>query len=593
LPLLAFFFLAPILFLIVHAYTLVHLVLLTDKAKQFDRALREQIGDENAAVRDSLRRQLPSNIFIQFLAGPGDIRGSAFGWMLRAIAWSTLVIAPVLLLLLMQIQFLPFHYSFITWTQRIALLADLVLLSWLWRKILSGVDGRRRPVAWAWTGLGLALGVGAVLFSWTAATFPGEWQEDHWPDWRLFPASDRLGEPIKVSLHDLLFNLPVDETTRRRGSFFSSTLVLPGLNVFEGLKIDDPEKVKGRDFVLRARGRDLKGAIFDLAILPEVDFTGAKLQGASLERVQLQGASLNSAQLQGASLFFARLRGAQLSDAHLQGAVLIDARFEGARLDGAQLKGAVLVLAHLQGASLANAKLEGANLGVARLQGASLDGARLQGTSLVFAQLQGASLMLADLQATDLSSALLWRTHGGTRFEAVRFADSTDQWLPSWKGGDLKAQPWNDKAFQDLRKVMESLLPDGSRNDALERIQSLDCANPDPTFASCDPSGPLPPAAAAWRKALENTRVDDATYAKALAAALKTLVCSGDDDAAYVLRGLLYEIQIGSNRLTAAGPEAPALVDFIMSKDCPLSASLTDAGKAKLLRIKQDKRPGG
>src|SRR5208337_5028451 len=43
LPLLAFFFLAPILFLIVHAYTLVHLVLLTDKAKRFDRALRDQI----------------------------------------------------------------------------------------------------------------------------------------------------------------------------------------------------------------------------------------------------------------------------------------------------------------------------------------------------------------------------------------------------------------------------------------------------------------------------------------------------------------------------------------------------------------------
>jgi hypothetical protein len=98
LPLLAFFFLAPILFLVVHAYTLVHLVMLTDKAKRFDTVLRDQIGDENAAVRDSLRRQLPSNIFIQFLAGPRDVRESAFGWLLRAIAWVTLVIAPVLLL---------------------------------------------------------------------------------------------------------------------------------------------------------------------------------------------------------------------------------------------------------------------------------------------------------------------------------------------------------------------------------------------------------------------------------------------------------------------------------------------------------------
>jgi hypothetical protein len=32
----------------------------------------------------------------------------------------------------------------------------------------------------------------------------------------------------------------------------------------------------------------------------------------------------------------------------------------------------------------------------------------------------------------------------------------------------------------------------------------------------------------------------------------------------------------------------PDLVDFIMSKDCLVSASLTDADKARLLRIKQD-----
>jgi hypothetical protein len=41
LPLLAFFFLAPILFIIVHAYTLVHLVMLTEKTKRYDQALHD------------------------------------------------------------------------------------------------------------------------------------------------------------------------------------------------------------------------------------------------------------------------------------------------------------------------------------------------------------------------------------------------------------------------------------------------------------------------------------------------------------------------------------------------------------------------
>ena len=51
--------------------------MLTDKTKRFDAALRKQIGDSD--VRDNLRRQLPSNVFIQFLAGPTDVRDNSPG----------------------------------------------------------------------------------------------------------------------------------------------------------------------------------------------------------------------------------------------------------------------------------------------------------------------------------------------------------------------------------------------------------------------------------------------------------------------------------------------------------------------------------
>ncbi|MGQ0445594.1 MAG: hypothetical protein ACT4O2_10840 [Beijerinckiaceae bacterium] len=43
-----------------------------------------------------------------------------------------------------------------------------------------------------------------------------------------------------------------------------------------------------------------------------------------------------------------------------------------------------------------------------------------------------------------------------------------------------------------------------------------------------------------------------------------------------------------ATRLAATGRDGPALVDFIMSKDCPISAALSDDDKAKLLYIKQD-----
>jgi hypothetical protein len=142
LPLEAFFFLAPILFLIVHSFTLSKLVILSDKARRFHEELSTQITD--AADRDGLRRQLPSNIFVQGLAGPRSVRESTFGLFLRAMGWISMVLAPVLLLLLLQLQFLPYHERWLTWMHRLALLADLVLLWWLWPKIVAG-DGAEPP----------------------------------------------------------------------------------------------------------------------------------------------------------------------------------------------------------------------------------------------------------------------------------------------------------------------------------------------------------------------------------------------------------------------------------------------------------------
>ncbi len=440
---------------------------------------------------------------------------------------------------------------------------DLVLLGWLWRKVLSGRElGGPFRASWAWPILGFALSLGVVVFSMAVATFPGEWQEERLPSWPILPAMDELGNPTtekdasgnprkafrdwvvtarKLSLHDWLFNAVPDGITRRRLPF-SSTLVLPGLNVYEGLGIDDPEKAKWHDFVFRARGRDLRGAIFDFAILPKVDFEHADLQGASLFAAQLQGASLDSSQLQGASL----------KDSHL----------EGASLFGEQLQGTSLYYAHLQGAWLREAEL------------------------------QGASLQAATLDTTDLSGAFLWRTNvSGSNLpepKAVRFSDPPD-WRPSWKKDwrQYEAQPW-DKAYQDLRKTIEALPPGRPREQALANIRRLDCASPDKTLGSCNPDPSLSPPQEAvdWRNALESAaRINETDYATALAATLKTLVCSKDENAIYVVRGGGFQ-----SRLGAAGDEGAKLIVFITNKDnkdCPVSALLTDADRAKLLQIKQ------
>jgi len=380
LPLLAFFVLAPILFLIVHAYAMMHFVLLGKKAVHFhdslyahypsiDDAPISNLEDQrNRHIRDGIRRQLPSNIFVQFLAGPGDVRRTVFGRLLRLIAWTTLVVIPIFILLEVQIQFLPYHDVWVTWEHRFILLLDLVLIWWLWKAIVGdGNTGTRRPGRWwSWSkaGLGVALSVTVIWFSFGLALIPGEWQE-------------RAG--FQRSVYERLFYGPVDPNTHRRMSFWSNTLILPRFNVYDVLKVDDPKKVGWRPYLLSVRLRDLRGAVFDGSFLERTDAWGADLQGASFVSANLQGSALDEVHLEGASL----------DNANLEGASLVRAHLEAAKLVGASLHGAKLRVAHLSGADLSDARLYGSNLIESDLRGAILDRARVRGSSFAKGQLQG------------------------------------------------------------------------------------------------------------------------------------------------------------------------------------------------------------
>jgi uncharacterized protein YjbI with pentapeptide repeats len=584
LPLKAFFALAPFVVVIIHAYALMLFIMLGKKASRFHNELRRQFPDSETKsqksgaapdgaqkdIRDKLRRLLPSNIFVQILAGPPELRSL---WLLRP---------PIL--------------------------ADLSAESF----------GRARVLARVLRGFGLGLAgvtsIAALWFSIVVATIPNEWQETALavldrPRWRVTDVKDGKEGTKRVSTHDLLFAGEVDETTRRRKSLFSNTLVLPGFNLYEALKIDEPKKLAWREHLIDLRGRHLEKAVLDGADLTKADLTGAqlqraslflaqlqgasldfaRLQGASLMEARLQGASLGFAQLQGASLILAQLQGAFLGGVYLQGAVLFGADLQGASLLGTDLQGAVLNEAQLQGASLEGAQLQGASLDFAQLQGASLEGAQLQGASLRWAQLQGSSLIRAAVNAADFSDAFLWRTNWGeidpAKLGAVRLKDST--WKPVRLPSEGDPVRWDAKAYAELRVSMNSIPEGNMRDEALKRIETLDCANK--TQASCDPAAAPPLEVLDWQKKLAAADADNAAYEKALATELRGLVCANDTNAIHILRGIVRKrLPWGVERLGDTRRGAPALVDFIMSKDCPVSASLTDDDKAKLLQIKQD-----
>ncbi|HUI19819.1 MAG TPA: pentapeptide repeat-containing protein [Methylocella sp.] len=532
LPLVAFFVLAPILFIISHAYTLVHFVMLGAKARMFHDELFKQLPDA-PDTREGLRRQLPSNIFVQFLAGPEDIRKGGLGLILNAIAWISLVISPVLLLLLIEAQFLPYHLEWVTWVQRFAVLADIILLWALWPTVLDG----RSKIAWPRVWRHKVFAVLSLVPIWLAfitATFPGDFIDQRIGPWNVIPpnrVTAWLGQEGWTSVHNILFHGKVDQTTLCRMSYFSDTLVIADFDALQAAKIASPEKLGTAKHTLALRGLNLKGAVFLNADLRRVDLTEAQLQGAALAGAQLQGAILDGAQLQAATLHWAKLHGANLNNARLQGA------------------------------NLTNAKLQGATLSKAALQGATLDSAEIEGASLNNAELQGAELEKSTLNGTDISGAEVWRA----AFDASSLiAVSAD-------GLSETAMPKDE--FDNLRAQIEQAPEGEERNNALERIEKLNPNN----------SGNM----ASARETLEKRSVARTAQAISLVDQLKTLACSVDENALYIVRGLIVNGRISDSR-TKAASLVKAIVSPKAVQDCPVSAALTEADKAALNKLAEE-----
>jgi uncharacterized protein YjbI with pentapeptide repeats len=468
LPLLGFFVLAPGLFLIVHAYVLLHLLLLAGKAGAFHAELERQITDENSRAR--LRRQLPSNVFVQLLAGPREVRTGIIGYMLRLIAQTSLVAGPLALLVFFQFQFLPYHHEPIAWWQRLLVLADLALLWMLWPSIARGEttwlvwrDLRRGAVAAA-----ALTSLLPLLLVFTVATFPGEWLYTNLPSAPIVPtrrpvwksehvasspyeralnqafadleAREKLGDNddnksertsltrffhfikmLKVqtidlvasmdwtSPHKLLVAGDVDFVTRRPKSVWSNRLVLPGVDVIDRVKFDTEQKIAAVPETVSLRGRRLEGAVFIGARLRKVDFTAAHLQGVRFDAADLREANFlcdtDKPTEGGPQPDCADVRSASLDRAHLQGAHLDGADLREASFESAKLNNASLNRALLQGAILKDAELQGASLQGTHLESATLDGANLLGASLQSANFQRASLVRAELQDVKIRGA--------------------------------------------------------------------------------------------------------------------------------------------------------------------------------------------
>ena len=131
LPLVGFSSLTPIVFVVFHSYVLIQVLLLARTAATYNGALDRivKVSSDNTAMR----QRLANTLFAQIFAGSPREREGWLGSLLTMMAWLTLAIAPVLVLLVFQFRFLPYHSDMITWTLRLLILLELMGVLVLWR----------------------------------------------------------------------------------------------------------------------------------------------------------------------------------------------------------------------------------------------------------------------------------------------------------------------------------------------------------------------------------------------------------------------------------------------------------------------------
>lgn len=377
LSLVGFFLLAPVLFVTVHVYLLLQVLLLARTAAAYDEAVEHTFPVSSDGAR--IRQRLANTLFAQIFAGSPRERQGLLGTLLRSMAWLTLAVAPVAVLLNFEVRFLPYHSHLVTWTHRILIAIDILVVLLLWRAALDA----GRDVTWGAAFQlrpGVFMAFGLALLSWVAVTFPGE----------LHASWMRFGSGV-----------PGDCKLSWLGR-------LDRLSLSTEVSVDGEQLAKIEDRAIRRglhkaylgertgnfQSRDLSCARFDSVDLRRANFADANMRGVVFLDAQLKGALLDGADLTGARLagFGNQLQEASFIRAELEAANLGMAQLSGAHFGAARLRGANLVAADLSGARLTAADLRGAGLRGTNLPGADLRAARLQGADLTGAELKGADL---------------------------------------------------------------------------------------------------------------------------------------------------------------------------------------------------------
>lgn len=479
LPLSGFFFLAPALLVICHAYLLLQIRLLRRNAAHhicLNSYAKEK--SDKQLNSEPLSIQVDSFVISQFLIAKENEEGTVVYYSLACISILTLIFIPIAILLFALVQFLPYHHAWITWWHRLLTVVDIITLIMLWSptlKILS-LEARHQI-----NRRNLSIYVPVSIMFLIVPSYPGEIHYNVMKSLNFIPRTvwplNEIFSEI-VSPTEYLFEGNVNSVSGDPNSMFSNRLVVLNEDLIDYRFLESIRKqetfdaglqegragniyLKPGDFKLinSFRGRDLRGAILDYSDLRRSDFTaadmrGAKLTGALLSRsvfgcadpkreilnhlkreknrptcTQLNDASFALTNLQESKFQGVRARGVTFFSARIQGAVFDNfgtrpdpKRKEGGDEDGSfvelSLLGSSFKKADLQGAIFRDVDLRATYFGRSNLHAASFIDSKMSGASF-----RKASAFWADFSSTHLEGASFYRANlHGAKFEKSKIA---------------------------------------------------------------------------------------------------------------------------------------------------------------------------
>ena len=402
-PVFGFFTVAPWAIVILH----IHLTL---KLHELKYRVKEA-GTHMASNRTRLFIYEPILWEVQ---EPGPIKVLNTIWLL-----GSLILGPLLVLLYLQIEFLDFQSEAATWTQRVAIWADVFV-----------VFALLKAMRW-WSGFQFLVTSLAVLVVVTSLVFSVRGGKIDWQDATPAPppslpfavADERNGNGQPETVNEWITKFWINSRTLDlSGKALIPNTVSP--EVLASLIRDEngfASKWAEASLGLDLRGRNLRDSNFNDTNMIAARISGEEqgfrtdLSGARFRNARIRYSNLSGANLSNADLTNATVSGAEFRHATLRHAVLNGANLAGADLDSVDASGSFfwfstligtnLQLTDLMAADFSGAHLSGANLTAANLTFAEMSSAVLVGTNLRVGVLAGTNFSDSDLSLANLTAA--------------------------------------------------------------------------------------------------------------------------------------------------------------------------------------------